>query len=95
MLERDLEKKVRLHCKSRKLWCRKFVSPGIRGVPDRIICGHGKVLFLELKKLGEKPSSLQLYELEQLRDAGMTATWTDNYQSAVELIDDHFTPDVL
>ena len=29
--------------------CYKFVSPGKRGVPDRIVIGKGKTIFVELK----------------------------------------------
>lgn len=33
--------------------CYKWVSPGIRGVPDRIIIFRGSTFFVELKRPGE------------------------------------------
>ena len=52
----------------------KFVSPGLAGVPDRIvILPGGNVHFVEVKALGGKPSELQLRRLTQLRKLGVKA----------------------
>ena len=38
----------------------KFVSPGHKGVPDRIVVGHGYTFFVELKRSeDEEPRSSQ------------------------------------
>ncbi len=85
-----LESKIIAHCKQRGILCYKFSSPARRGVPDRQMIHNGKVLFLELKALGKEPDTLQRRELKRLQDQGMTATWCDNYEDAVQIIDDHF-----
>lgn len=90
MRESDLERKVVKHCKTRGILCYKFSSPAHRGVPDRTLIKSGKILFLELKSIDTRPTALQLRELEKLREQGMHATWCDNIQSAIEIIDDHF-----
>lgn len=39
-------------CKQYDVLYYKFTSPGVRGVPDRMLIGQGKVLFVELKRPG-------------------------------------------
>ena len=62
----------------------KFVSPGLAGVPDRIvILPGGNVHFVELKAPGGKPSELQLRRIAQLRRLDVTAlvlTGTDEVE---------------
>lgn len=48
--------------------CWKFVSPGMAGVPDRIVIPPwGRVIFVELKAPGKKPRKLQKVRREQLK----------------------------
>jgi hypothetical protein len=94
MLEKHVEAKIVRHCKSMGLLAYKFSSPARRGVPDRLIVGRGKVLFLEVKSAGNKPTTLQLHEMDILNKAGVYATWADNAQTAIEIIDDHFLGEI-
>ena len=49
----------------------KFVSPGLDGVPDRIILLPGrKIAFVELKAPGKKPRPLQEKRKRQLEGLG-------------------------
>ena len=49
----------------------KFVSPGMAGVPDRLLLfPGGRLAFCEVKAPGEKPRPLQVHRLEQLRALG-------------------------
>lgn len=52
-----------------KAW--KFTSPGNAGVPDRLICFKGTAFFVELKKPGGKPRSLQKAVAKQIRQTGL------------------------
>ncbi|MDX7988634.1 VRR-NUC domain-containing protein [Xenorhabdus sp. 12] len=57
----------------------KFVSPGRRGVPDRIVVlPNGRVVFVECKAPGEKPRPDQLREHERLRTLGQTVIVLDS-----------------
>ncbi|CCW29247.1 putative nuclease p44 [Xenorhabdus nematophila F1] len=57
----------------------KFVSPGRRGVPDRIcVLPNGRVIFVECKAPGEKPRPDQLREHERLRALGQTVVVLDS-----------------
>lgn len=95
MLESDLERRLVAHCLSRGLLTYKFTSPAHRGVPDRIICGGGKVLFLELKAPGKKIGRLQQREIERLRSAGLFANWADDLTSAKQIVHEVFDEESL
>lgn len=88
MLESVLETKVIKYAKSKKCICYKFVSPGRRGVPDRIIIApSGKVGFIELKQKGCKPSVMQQLEISRINSTGVPVIWTSNERAAVAFID--------
>lgn len=95
MLEKDLEAKIVRHCQTRGIWCRKFSSPNARGVPDRVLAKSGKVMFLEIKRPGNRPTALQQREIRVLREHGIFADWTYDYNMAVVMIDDFFAEDVI
>ena len=61
MLESTVERHLREEAKKRKGMALKFVSPGMNGVPDRIVLmPDGKMAFVELKAPGKTPRPLQL-----------------------------------
>jgi hypothetical protein len=93
--ETSIEKKVVAHCKTRGLLTYKFSSPAHRGVPDRIIMGGSKVMFLEIKRPGQKPTPLQERELSRIRQEGIQAEWADSFELACQLIDDAFVENFL
>ena len=48
----------------------KFVSPAHRGVPDRIFIKEGRIVFVEFKAPGKKPTKLQESVIAKLRASG-------------------------
>lgn len=64
--ERDVERYLVKECEKRGWLCWKFVSPGRRGVPDRIVIRHGGVAFVEVKRKGGRVSPLQIRRIEEL-----------------------------
>ncbi len=57
----------------------KFISPGRRSVPDRLVLlPGGKVIFVECKAPSEKPTAAQLREHEKLRALGFTVHVLDS-----------------
>lgn len=61
---------------------------GRSGVPDIICCVAGKFLAIECKAGGNKPTALQVREIETIRQAGGVAVVTDetNWDEIRELI---------
>ena len=57
----------------------KFLSPGRRAVPDRLVLlPGGRAVFVECKAPGEKPRPEQLREHERLRAQGFTVIVLDS-----------------
>ena len=65
-------------CKKRGILYYKFTAPANSGVPDRIVIGNGKVIFIELKAPGEKPRKLQRYVIAKMRKAGADVRVADS-----------------
>lgn len=86
-LERDIERRVRLLVETRYGGV-MLKQTWRRGAPDRlIILPGGKVLFLELKRPGEKPKKIQKHWIAYLNDLGVPATWADSYREAAAVIE--------
>lgn len=91
MLEKDLERLIGEYVKKRGGLFLKFSSPNNRGVPDRIcLFPGGRMMFLEVKAPGKKPTALQLKTLERYRDLGHRAEWADSVERATRYIDATF-----
>jgi hypothetical protein len=89
--ERILERAVVRHCQARGLLTYKFSSPAHRGVPDRIIFGPGgRVMLLELKAPGKRPTLLQAREITRLNALGVMALWIDKVDEAIMEVDVYF-----
>jgi len=74
MLEKDLEKKLVDGIKARGGMSLKWVSPGNRGVPDRILLlPGGRIAFAEMKRpKGGRVDPLQKYWKKILTGLGFT-----------------------
>jgi len=65
----------------------KWVSPGNSGVPDRIVfLPGGRVVFVELKAPGKKPTQLQLVQHERLRALGQDVRVIDSREGVDGLV---------
>ncbi|MGN7268901.1 VRR-NUC domain-containing protein [Bacillus licheniformis] len=79
MLEKYIEKKLVAEVKKMEGIAAKFVSPGLNGMPDRIVLlPHGKMAFIELKAPGKKPRPLQIRRIRQLQKLGFTCYVIDD-----------------
>jgi len=62
MRESTVEKLFIKACQQKGALCWKFSSPGLSGVPDRIVLApKGRVFFVELKRPGGRARRLQRY----------------------------------
>lgn len=80
--ERDIERRLCKEVKALGGWCLKFVSPGVSGVPDRIILlPGGNIVFAELKAPNKRERKLQLYIQDKIRSFGFIVIPTvDSYE---------------
>ena len=71
MLEKTIEAALVKRVKALGGTCEKFVSPGRRSVPDRIITlPGGRIIFVECKAPGKAPTELQALDHERRRALG-------------------------
>ena len=79
MRERTVEQALTQTVRAAGGLCWKFTSPGLAGVPDRIILLAGnKIGFIEVKAPGHPPRPIQLRRLEQIRALGIPALVIDH-----------------
>lgn len=89
MLESVIERHLREEVKKRKGMALKFVSPGMNGVPDRIVLmPDGKMAFVELKAPGETPRALQLKRKRQLEGLGFHVYVADKIEQIGGILDE-------
>ena len=83
-VEKKLCKKVKEELKGRAL---KFVSPGLNGVPDRIILlPMGRIYFVECKAPGKKLRRLQEWVRGMIRDLGFVVLRIDTIEKVEDFI---------
>ncbi len=90
-LENDLEKTLKRFVTQKGGVCLKFVSPGTRGVPDRmVIWPTGRVDFIELKRQGfnGEPSALQVFWIHKLTRLKQNARVIRSFSDILELVRD-------
>ena len=89
MLEKDIEKALVREVKNRRGVAFKFVSPGMAGVPDRIVILPGSIIaFIELKKPGEQLRPLQEKRASQLEALGFSVFCIDSKDQIKEVLDE-------
>lgn len=81
MRERDIEAKVCDLAKRAGWLAYKFVSPSQRSVPDRIFIRAGRIVFVEFKAPGAKPTTLQSRMIERLQGAGCEVHVCDSVEA--------------
>jgi len=78
MIENRIEKNLIKKVEKLGGKCLKFVSPGLIGVPDRIVLTQGgNITFIELKAPGKQLRKIQTYRCKQIRDLGFKVITID------------------
>ena len=93
MREKQIEQKLVKAVRNADGLCPKFVSPGLAGMPDRLILLPGRRLaFVEVKAPVEKPRLLQLHRHAQLRALGFRVHVLDDPAQIPEILEQAQAP---
>ena len=91
MRENSIEKRLKNKVEKHGGKALKFVSPGTRGVPDRIILLPGaRTLFVELKAPGKVLRPLQAKRASELRKLGFIVQCFDSFQAVDDFVRKEF-----
>ena len=89
MRESEIESRLRTEAKRMGGMAVKFTSPGLDGVPDRIVLLPGrKIAFVELKAPGKKPRPLQEKRMRQLMSLGFPVYVVDRVEQIGGVLDE-------
>lgn len=93
MRERQIEQHLVAAVRKRNGLCPKWVSPGLDGVPDRIILlPGGRVAFAELKAPGKTLRTQQRYRKAQLGRLGFKVYVIDSKEQIGGVLDEISAP---
>ena len=89
MSEKSIEQKLVKAMKAAGGLCPKFVSPGMAGMPDRLVLLPGsRLAFVEVKAPSKKPRPLQLHRHEQLRKLGFRVYMLNSIEEVGKIINE-------
>lgn len=86
MLEAKIEQKLKKQIEMIGGKTFKFISPGMVGIPDRIVLYQGTVVFVELKAPGKKLRAIQEYRAKELRMLGFRVECIDTLEKVVRFV---------
>ncbi|MDF2873346.1 MAG: hypothetical protein K0R22_29 [Sporomusa sp.] len=91
IMERTIEKRFKREVEKRGAKAWKFVSPGMSGVPDRIVLKPGgRIVFVEMKDEGKNLEPLQMKRAAELEALGFTVYCIDSVQGVEAFIQEEF-----
>lgn len=89
MRESTIERRLVTEAVKRGGFAPKFVSPGLDGVPDRLLLlPGGRLAFVEVKAPGKKLRPLQRRRIEQLTALGFRVYVLDSKDQIGEIMDE-------
>lgn len=89
MREKQIEQKLTKAVKIAGGLALKFVSPGVDGVPDRLVLfPGGRIAFAEVKTTGGKPRLLQIKRKRQLEALGFLVYVIDDPDQIGGMLDE-------
>ena len=95
MQEKEIEKRFKKTIEKKGGLCFKWVSPGTRGVPDRIVLfPGGKIYLVEMKRPGGVCSPVQSLLHKKIEDLGTRVYVIASDEEADRLLEEwaHETP---
>lgn len=87
MRESHIEKAICDYARKNGCMVMKLAGPNQKGQPDRMFLKQGRVLFLEFKAPGKRPTALQDRWMTRLKQQGFRADWCDDVDNGIIIID--------
>jgi len=87
MRESTIEQAVCAYAKAKGCVSLKLAGQNQKGQPDRMFLSQGRVLFIEFKAPGKRPTALQARWLDRITENGHYATWCDEISAGKKMID--------
>lgn len=81
-----IERRIREWAEAHGWWQVKLMRCSKRGVPDRLLLRRGRVVFIEVKAPGERPSLQQQLRMAEIRAQGVEVYWCDNVEDAIDCL---------
>lgn len=70
MRETEIQSKIKRKLEAAGWFVTKLIQTTTNGIPDLLALKDGTAIFIEVKRLGQKPTALQAYRHKQLTDYG-------------------------
>ena len=80
--ESSVQTSIIKYLKSEGWFVTKLVSTSTSGIPDLLAIRNGRTIFIEVKRIGGKTSSIQDYRIKELKSYGVEVFIFDNLQDA-------------
>ena len=87
MRESTIEREVCAYAKTKGCLTLKLSGQNQKGQPDRMFLRNGRVMFIEFKAPGKRPTALQARWLDRLTEHEFHATSCDDIEAGKRLID--------
>jgi hypothetical protein len=85
-LESAVERRVVEWAEAHDWWTIKLMRCNKRGVPDRLFCRRGRVVFIEMKRDGKEPSLQQHIRMAEIRAQQVEVYWCDSAEDAIDCL---------
>ena len=93
--EGKIEKFLKAKAEENGFLCYKFIVPGKRGVPDRILMGYGHTFFVETKRESSgRLSEIQKARIKEMRAHGSTVYVCDSKDEVLNILAKYINKDI-
>lgn len=85
--EKYVERKICEHAKRTGWLSRKLQWIGVHGAPDRFFVKDGRIVLMEIKRPGGRPTEHQSKEIGRLSEAGVEVHLVDDIDVGIDILD--------
>ena len=100
--EKNFENKIKKFLKEQGCWVVKFFANRMTktGIPDILACVNGYFVAVEVKAENGKPSELQIWNRDKIRESGgisiiLYPDMFEHFKSLIEFLNEHPTEKVF